>query len=580
MDLILPKALRSLIPAAVLASTLPFAAFAQTGTTALVTGRIEGPLGTNAHELVIFSCTGTPTCTGQYTESYKITECSNSLDFTSTITITGLALATTGSIQGNITMAAWSYEIEIRTDGSCAIKPATIGPATFPYSGTWNGATSTGTLAMRVLDDPAFTVPGTFKANVSAPPPVFPMTVRSNIDAVSATAVADIQFRPQDVGTSGSVYVFAVAPSGVVKGGKDAKAVVVGEARSTSKAGEKADACVISQLNSAGQLVAVTFAQLQAYLSGTLSAAGASVSILNATPTPNVAGSTFYVGYGASSSAMVNDGVFRNAVLVPGSSVCPMLPSLTALWWNPLESGWGLNLNHQSSTVFGTLFTYDASRAPLWLVMSGGVMQPDGITYTGDLYRTTGPAFNANPFTPIGAANVTKVGTMSVSFPDANVGTLTYTFNGIPVSKAIQRQVYGTRAANCLPTSESRAASTNYQDLWWNPAESGWGLNVTHQDNTLFATLFTYDATGRDLWLVMSAGVRQRDGSFVGDLYRTNGPAFNALPFTGVGLDTVGTMRLRFTDGNTGTLTYTYNGAPVTKSIQRQVFASPASACN
>jgi hypothetical protein len=559
---------------------LPLAAPAQSGSATLVTGRLEGPLGTNAHELVTFSCTGTPTCTGQYTESYKITECSNSLDFTSTITITGLNLVTTGSIQGNITMAAWDYQIEIRTDGSCAIKPATIGPATFPYSGSWNSATATGTMAMRVHEDPGFTVPGTFKANVSAPPPVFPMQVRSNIDAVQATAVADIQYRPQDVGTSGSVYVFAVAPSGIVKGGQEAKAVVVGEARSTTKAGEKADACVISQLNSAGQLVAVTFAQLQAYLSGTLSAAGASVSILNGTPTPNVAGATFYVGYGASSSTMVNGGVFRNAVLVPGTSVCPMLPSLTALWWNPNESGWGLNLNHQSSTVFGTLFTYDTSRAPLWLVMSGGVMQPDGITYTGDLYRTTGPAFNANPFTPIGAANVTKVGTMSVSFSDANVGTLTYTVNGVSVSKGIQRQVYGTRAANCLPTSESRAGSTNYQDLWWNPAESGWGLNVTHQDNTLFATLFTYDATGRDLWLVMSGGVRQSDGSYLGDLYRTNGPAFNTLPFDGVTVATVGTMRLRFTDGNTGTLTYTYNGAPVTKNIQRQVFSSPVSTCN
>lgn len=572
------RARRASVPrtlAAILLSAASLAASAQSGT-ALVTGTISGPMGPGVFEHVVFNCTGTPTCTGQYTESYKIDECSNSLDFSGVITITGMNLAVTGSFEGQLTMASWLYGIERQTDGSCRIVPP-IEPATFPYRASWNAATGTGSITMGAG---GFEVPGTFKANVSAPPPVFPMTVRSNIDAVSATASADIQFRPQDVGSSGSVYVFAVAPSGVVKGGKAAGAVVVGEARSTTLAGEKAGECVVSQLNSAGQLVAVTFDQLRASVSGTLSAAGASVSILNATPTPNVAGSTFYVGYGPSSSAMVNDGVFRNAVLVPGSSVCPMLPSLTALWWNPGEPGWGLNLNHQSSTVFGTLFTYDASRAPLWLVMSGGVMQPDGVTYTGDLYRTTGPAFNANPFTPIGPANLTRVGTMSVSFPDANVGTLTYTVNGMSVSKTVQRQVYGSRAANCLPTSGSRAGLANYQDLWWNPAESGWGLNVTHQDNTLFATLFTYDASGRDLWLVMSSGVRQPDGSYLGDLYRTNGPAFNALPFTGVSLDTVGTMRLRFIDGNRGTLTYTYNGAPVTKSIERQVFASPVSACN
>jgi hypothetical protein len=572
--------LRALV--VMLSWALPLAAVAQTLSTAVVTGRFDGTVGyewepefgTEKH--ITFTCTGTPTCSGQYTESVKRYYCPNTIQISGTIRITGLNLSSTGSLTGNVTLGSGWYDVNHVSGGNCTLGQY-ISSATLPYSGSWNSATATGSMLMR---ESIGELPGTFSAAVSAPPPVFPMTVRSTIDAVRATAVADIQYRPQDVGTSGSVYVFAVAPSGIVKGGQEAKALVVGEARSTIRAGEKADACVISQLNSAGQLVAVTFAQLQAYLSGTLSAAGASVSILNGTPTPNVAGATFYVGYGASSSAMVNDGVFRNAVLVPGTRVCPMMPLLTALWWNPSESGWGLNLNHQGGTLFGTLFTYDASRAPLWLVMSGGVMQPDGISYTGDLYRTTGPAFNANPFTPIGAENVTQVGTMSVSFSDANVGTLTYTVNGVSVSKVIQRQVYGTRGANCLPTSESRAGSTHYQDLWWNPAESGWGLNVTHQDNTLFATLFTYDATGRDLWLVMSEGVRQPDGSYLGTLYRTNGPAFSTLPFGGVTVADVGTMRLDFTDGNTGTLTYTYDGNPVTKNIQRQVFSSPVSTCN
>jgi hypothetical protein len=299
--------------------------------------------------------------------------------------------------------------------------------------------------------------------------------------------------------------------------------------------------------------------------------------------TANIGGATFYVGYGASSTAMITNGVYRNAVTVPGSSVCPMPSSQTALWWNPSESGWGLNLNHQGNTLFGTLFTYDANHAPLWLVLSSGAMQSDGVTFTGDLYQTTGPAFNANPFTPIGAANLTRVGTMTVSFYDVNSGSLSYTMNGAEVSKSIQRQVFGSRAASCLPTTASRASATNYQDLWWNAAESGWGLNVTHQDNTLFATLFTYDASGKGLWLVMSGGQRQSDGSYSGDLFRTSGPAFNANPFTPIGagnVTTVGTMRLRFSDGLNGTLTYTYNGASVTKSITRQVFSSPLPDCN
>ncbi|MBL0144220.1 MAG: hypothetical protein IPP91_19480 [Betaproteobacteria bacterium] len=265
------------------------------------------------------------------------------------------------------------------------------------------------------------------------------------------------------------------------------------------------------------------------------------------------------------------------------TSGTPSTANYTALWWNPAESGWGVNLNHQGNIVFATLFTYDSGGAPMWLVMSGGQMQSDGVTFAGALYLTTGPAFNAVPFTPITGANLTTVGTMTVSFSGTNSATLTYSYNGTTVTKSIQRQVYGSRAATCTPTTASRASLTNYQDLWWNALESGWGVNVTHQDNTLFATLFTYDPTGHNLWLVMSGGVRQSDGSYLGDLYRTSGPPFNANPFTpitGANLSTVGTMRFRFSDGNNGTLTYTYKGVTVTKSITRQVFSSPVPACS
>lgn len=254
----------------------------------------------------------------------------------------------------------------------------------------------------------------------------------------------------------------------------------------------------------------------------------------------------------------------------------------TALWWNRAESGWGINLNHQGNTLFGTLFTYDSSGAPMWLVMSGGLLQ-SGSTYVGDLYRTTGPPFNAVPFTPITSANVTRVGSMSVTFSGSNTASLNYSVDGIAVSKLIEKQVYGSRAANCSGTSGSRAGLTNYQDLWWNPAESGWGLNITHQDNTLFATLFTYDVTGKGVWLVMSAGLRQPDGSYSGDLYVTSGPPFNAMPFSPIGpanVNKVGTMQVRFSDGNNGTLIYSINGTSVTKQITRQVFSSPVPACN
>ena len=268
------------------------------------------------------------------------------------------------------------------------------------------------------------------------------------------------------------------------------------------------------------------------------------------------------------------------------SALAPAAPTsslnYTGMWWKPAESGWGINVNHQGDIVFATLFTYDERGAPLWVMMTG-LLQADGRTYAGDLYQVSGPAFNAQPFTPITDANLVKVGTMSLTFSSARTATLSYTYQGAAVSKDIVPQVFGTAAASCSATTGSRAALTNYQDMWWNPAESGWGVNIVHQNSTLFATLMTYDLAGNNLWLVMSAGLPQSDGSYLGDLYRASGPAFNAQPFTpitGANLAKVGTMRFTFTDGITGTLAYTVNGVPVSKSITRQVFASPVPACS
>ncbi len=63
---------------------------------------------------------------------------------------------------------------------------------------------------------------------------------------------------------------------------------------------------------------------------------------------------------------------------------------------------------------------------------------------------------------------------------------------------------------------EFSPVTENYTDLWWNPEESGWGINFTHQGEILFATLFTYGADGEPDWFAMSRGERQEDGSYLG----------------------------------------------------------------
>ena len=123
------------------------------------------------------------------------------------------------------------------------------------------------------------------------------------------------------------------------------------------------------------------------------------------------------------------------------------------IWWAApaqSEDGWGINLTHQGSTIFGTWFTYDSDRAPMWLVVTA--LQTSSTTYAGDLYRTTGPPFNAVPFPPIGSPGgptVTKVGTATFAFGNGQTGTFAYTVNGVSQAKAITRQVFRPPGTVC-----------------------------------------------------------------------------------------------------------------------------------
>jgi hypothetical protein len=257
----------------------------------------------------------------------------------------------------------------------------------------------------------------------------------------------------------------------------------------------------------------------------------------------------------------------------------PLPENRTGMWWNAAESGWGVNFSHQGDLVFATLFTYASDGRPLWLVMPEGRRQADAETFEGPLYRVTGTALGPTPIPPVAAASV---GDMRVAF-SGDAATLEYSVNGTQVVKTIRRQVFGSRAARCRDAFGDLAAATNFQDQWLSAAEPGWGVNVSHQDNAIFATLFTFDSAGRDLWYVMPAGQRQADGSFTGALYRTRGSAFDAQPFVPLAAaDTteVGTLRLRFASGTAGTLTFALSGvAPIDKPLARLVFSRPAAGC-
>jgi hypothetical protein len=119
--------------------------------------------------------------------------------------------------------------------------------------------------------------------------------------------------------------------------------------------------------------------------------------------------------------------------------------------------------------------------------------------------------------------------------------------------------------------------STDYTDLWWNPAENGWGVNVIQQGDTLFATLFVYSSSGSASWYVASgATFTGQQGSapvFSGPLYQTNGPWFGgAFDPAAVGLRQVGSATFTFTSIVAGTLSYSVDGVTINKNVTRQTW--------
>ncbi len=282
-------------------------------------------------------------------------------------------------------------------------------------------------------------------------------------------------------------------------------------------------------------------------------------------------GAHLFTGQDAEFTAAMTGFISRHNAATGGAEA-----KYQALWWAdpPLsENGWGVNVVHQGDILFATWFTYDAD-GPMWLVMSNGAKVGPG-RYTGVLYRTRGPAFDAVPFDPT-RVSLSEVGSATFQFSSEDRGTFSYVVGGTAQTKAITRQVYANPVSRCAAGSPPNAA--NFQDLWWQPAESGWGVNLTHQGEILFGTWFTYRRDGKGDWLVMSSLTRSGPGQrYSGDIYRTGGAAFGAYDPARLSVTPVGTASFDFTGASTATFTYTLDGVTQSKEIVRQVFSAPTS---
>jgi hypothetical protein len=124
--------------------------------------------------------------------------------------------------------------------------------------------------------------------------------------------------------------------------------------------------------------------------------------------------------------------------MIGSASATSANTDVSDIWWNPAESGWGMQMVNTGTFVFATVYVYGPDGKPTWLV--GQLTKTDAAqtAYTGPSYVTTGPYFGG-PFDP-NAVIGREAGTMTFVLDTVTTGRLTYSMDGVVVNKSVQRQ--------------------------------------------------------------------------------------------------------------------------------------------
>lgn len=248
------------------------------------------------------------------------------------------------------------------------------------------------------------------------------------------------------------------------------------------------------------------------------------------------------------------------------ATVRPDAGAVTGLYWNPAESGWGVQFTQRGDSIFATIYHYDANGNAKWYVASNclRVADPAPLRCRGNIEEATGPRFFGVPF-DVSAVRVTTAGAIDLTFHDASHATMSFNIGAVARAIELQRQVF----RHPPPTPEF-----DMTDLYNNASEPGWGLSVSHQGDIMFITWYVYDDLGRPAWLVApNCAVNSEGGSCSGPLYRVTGPPFGpSFDPARVTTEAVGQLALAWLGPDFVSVQWTIGGVPGSKGLARQRF--------
>jgi acetyl esterase/lipase len=252
-------------------------------------------------------------------------------------------------------------------------------------------------------------------------------------------------------------------------------------------------------------------------------------------------------------------------------------------WYKPTEPGWGLSIQQQGSSTQAVWFTFDAQRKPIWHSLQCSFI---GNSCAGALVTA-----NGTPLAQITDATTFKIqqsGTATLTLTATNRLNLSYAIGNIVQTKFdLEPQDFAAPAdiPLCSLQTASRANATNYTDHWWGAGQqAGWGVQISHQANTVFFGWYSYNDAGSATWLV---GIGRADAAspsrFKGDLYQvpTGVAFFDIFTPTQPQTNVVGSFSLNFSNGETGAFSYSLPSyGIVNRALNIERFAIAGGATN
>ena len=189
---------------------------------------------------------------------------------------------------------------------------------------------------------------------------------------------------------------------------------------------------------------------------------------------------------------MINSGINRSVVTVPGQRECRPQAPQTGWWWNAAEGGRGYSVEVAGNHIFFAAFLYDDTGRSRWYVATGSTSL-DGSLFTGDLLDVRN---GQTLFGDYRAPNpITSAGPINLAFDDASHGTLVWPGGAVPIERF-----------NIMPggLASRPQAGQPENGWWWNPAESGRGFFIEWQNGTggpqADLAGYMYDDAGNPVW--------------------------------------------------------------------------------